>query len=134
MSRVLCQAYRTSELSCGTGSSRPSHRGCLQFFLVLEHNVLADRDSSSSSGSSSRQLHAASAHSSSPPPPGGPDLPICRALSISSQSRRFDAMPVELAMLFRSTRKLSKTPCCSGSMGSPSVRSRPATWPSACSS
>lgn len=71
---------------------------------------------------------------SPPPPPGGPLLPICRALSISSQSNRFDAIPVELAILFLKTRKLSYTPCCTGSIGSPDVRSRPAIWPSACSS
>lgn len=74
------------------------------------------------------------AYSISPPPPGGPVLPICRALSISSVSSRFDAMPVLEAMQLRRTRKESKTPTWMGSMGSPVVRSRPTARPSACSS
>lgn len=70
----------------------------------------------------------------SPPPPGGPLRPICLALSISSHSNKLLAIPVALAIALRRTRKESYTPVCTGSMGSPSVRSRPAIWPSACSS
>lgn len=44
---------------------------------------------------------------SSFPPPGGPLLPICLALSISSHSNKLLAMPVALAMQFLSTLKLS---------------------------
>lgn len=75
-----------------------------------------------------------SSHSPSAPSPGKPCFPICLALSISSHSSKLLAMPVALAMPFRSTRKESYTPIWTGSMGSPEVRSRPAGWPSACSS
>jgi hypothetical protein len=68
----------------------------------------------------------------SPPGPGA--LPICLALSISSHSSRFDAIPAAEAIQLRSTRNESNTPSCVGSMGSPVVRLRPTTFPSACSS
>jgi hypothetical protein len=68
----------------------------------------------------------------SPPGPGA--LPICLALSISSHSSRFDAIPAAEAMQLRSTRNESYTPSCVGSIGSPVVRLRPTMLPSACSS
>jgi hypothetical protein len=62
------------------------------------------------------------------------ELTIWRALSISSQSSKFDAMPELEAMEFLSTRKESYTPSCTGSMGSPVVKFSPTLLPSACSS
>jgi hypothetical protein len=61
-------------------------------------------------------------------------LTIWRALSISSQSSKFDAMPELDAMEFLSTRNESYTPSCTGSMGSPVVKFSPTLFPSACSS
>jgi UDP-N-acetylenolpyruvoylglucosamine reductase len=59
---------------------------------------------------------------------------ICRALSISSHNKRFDAIPVLEAMQFLRTRKESNTPSWIGSIGSPVFRSNPTVFPSACSS
>ena len=59
---------------------------------------------------------------------------ICRALSISSHSNRFDEIPVADAMQLRSTRNESYTPSCVGSIASPVERLRPTMLPSACSS
>src|SRR5437762_7487249 len=52
----------------------------------------------------------------------GPKLTICRALSISSQSSRFDAIPQLDAMQLRSTRNESYTPSWTGSITWPVVR------------
>ncbi len=71
---------------------------------------------------------------SSIPGPGPACLPICLAFSISSQRRRFDAMPELDAIAFLSTRNESYTPSRTGSMDSPVLRSRPTMLPSACSS
>lgn len=59
---------------------------------------------------------------------------ICLAFNNSSQSSRFEAIPELDAIQFLSTRKESYTPSCIGSIGSPVIRLRPTTLPSACSS
>jgi hypothetical protein len=98
-----------SHLFCSSASTPPSHLEAIDSHLIPTHFT----------------------HSSPCPSPGKPCFPICLALSISSHNNKFDAIPVELAMEFLITRKLSYTPVCTGSIGSPRVRSSPATWPSA---
>ena len=64
----------------------------------------------------------------------GPKLTICRALSISSHSSRFDAIPQLEAMQLRSTRNESYTASWIGSIAWPVVRFKPTMLPSVCSS
>src|ERR1700761_8141549 len=59
---------------------------------------------------------------------------MCLAFNISSHSSKFAPIAVLDAMLLRSTRNESYTPSCTGSIGSPVVRSKPTTFPSANSS